>query len=326
MGNLPKPRVESYLPFFNTGCDYAGPFLLKDRLTRKPKLIKGYVCLFICLATKAVHLEAISDLTTGCFLATLKRFIGRRGKPAHIFSDNGRSFIGASAELKKLQTFIETELNSIETFLLDHNIQWHFIPPRAPNFGGLWEAGIKCMKHHLKRVIGEAHLNFEDFCTVLIQIEAVLNSRPLCPLTSDPDQLNPLTPAHFLIGRRLTSLPETNYLNISENRLKRYERLQKLVQHFWSRWHLEYLSELQTRKKWNQQSNSLIKFGTIVLVKEPNAPPLKWHIGRIVELHPGNDGIVRVASVKTDTGVIKRALSKLCSLPFEIDNDHEVSI
>lgn len=100
MGNLPKPRVEPCFPFFNTGCDYAGPFLLKEKAAKNSRLNKGYICLFICLATKAIHIETISDLTTDCFLATLRRFIGRRGKPANIFSDNGKSFIGANAELE----------------------------------------------------------------------------------------------------------------------------------------------------------------------------------------------------------------------------------
>lgn len=125
----------------------------------------------------------------------------------------------------------------------------------------MWEAGIKRTKYHLKRVIGEAHLTFEDFNTVLIQIEAILNSCPLCPLTSDSDQLEALTPAHFLIGRRLTSLPARNYIEIPENRLKRYERMQKMIQQFWSRWQREYLGELQTRTKWKRNAPNYIKIG-----------------------------------------------------------------
>lgn len=323
MGNLPKCRVSQCVPFYNTGCDFAGPFLLRDRNskdTRGCKIIKGYVCLFICLATKAIHLEAVSDLTTECFLATLKRFIGRRGKPLNIYSDNAMNFVGANIELKKLYKFLESQFNDIGKNLISEGITWHFNPPRSPNFGGIWEAGVKSAKFHLKRVVGEAHLNFEDFSTVLIQIESILNSRPLCPMSSTPDQLNPLTPAHFLIGKPLTALPDKDYMNVPENRLKRYERLQSIVQHFWSRWHKEYLGELQTRSKWQQGTQSTIKIGAIVLVKEENTPPLQWHMGRVTELHPGQDGIVRVVSVLVNKTIVKRAVSKLCIFPFDNDN------
>ena len=262
MGNLPESRINQFTPFFHTGCDFAGPFLLKDKVTRDTrgsKLVKGYVCLFICLSTKAVHLEAVSDLSTESFLATFRRFIGRRGKPLHMYTDNALNFVGANTEIKKLYNFLEGQVQTINDNLSADGITWHFAPPRSPNFGGIWEAGIKSAKFHLKRVIGEAHLNLEDFNTVLIQIESILNSRPLCPLPSIPDQLNPLTPSHFIMGKAATTLPDRNYIEIPENRLKRFERLQRMIQHFWSRWSLEYLCELQSRNKWKTNAINFIK-------------------------------------------------------------------
>ncbi|XP_030750174.1 uncharacterized protein LOC115877962 [Sitophilus oryzae] len=319
MGDLPENRVNQYLPFYNTGCDFAGPFLLKDRMTRKPNLIRGYVCIFVCLATKAMHLEVLTDLTTSCFLATFKRFIGRRGKPLNIYTDNGKTFVGANRELKELFNFINNQYQQedVKFYFTEQKICWHFIPARAPNFGGIWEAGVKSLKFHLKRVVGEAHLSYEDFATVLIQIEAILNSRPICPISPSPDQLNPLTPAHFLVGRSLVSLPEKSYIETSENRLTRFQRLQYIVQHFWKRWHQEYLHELQSRSKWKHGDPCPIKVGSMVLVSEANSPPLQWPMGCVQELHPGVDGVVRVVSVKFKNGVYKRPVTKLCLLPCD---------
>lgn len=320
MGNLPDYRVNQYVPFYNTGIDFAGPFLIKDRNTRGAKLTKAYICLFICLGTKAIHIELVSDLTTDCFLASFHRFMGRRAKPLNIYTDNGRTFVGANAKVNELSDFFNSSSEKIIESLASDNINWHFIPARAPNFGGIWEAGVKSVKYHLKRVLGNAHLNFEGLSTVLIQIESILNSRPLCQLSSNPDQLDPLTPAHFLIGKRLTALPEPSLIDIPDNRLNRYQKLQQLVQHFWSRWHKEYLSELQTRVKWKQNVHNYIKEGTIVLMKEDNAPPMRWHIGQVIQLHPGKDGVLRVVSLKVNDSVVKRPVSKLCVFPFEKDN------
>ena len=294
---------------------------MKDRKTRGAKLTKAYVCLFICLATKAIHLELVSDLTTDCFLATLKRFIARRGKPTTILSDNGSNFVGASARLHELDEFFNEHKNNITNILLNDNITWKFIPSRSPNFGGIYETGIKSTKFHLRRVMGNAHLHFEEFCTALTQIEAILNSRPLCPLTSNCDDPVPLTPAHFLIGKTLTSIPEQDVTMIQKNCLSRYQRLQQIIQHFWCRWNKEYISELQTRVKWKQKSQNLLKVGSLVIVKQDNMPPLKWNLGRVVQLHPGADGIIRVASVRQNDSVVKRVVTKLCILSIP-DNYH----
>lgn len=261
MGNLPEYRVNKYFSFENTGTDFAGPLLVKDRNTRGFKLVKAYICLFVCMATKAIHIEIVSDLTTDCFLACFKRFISRRGKLNNVYSDNGKTYVGASRKLSELASFFNSKSTELKESLSNDNINWHFIPARAPNFGGIWEAGVKCIKYHLRRVLENSHLTFEGLSTVLVQIESILNSRPLCPFSTDPDHLNPLTPAHFLVGRSLTAIPEHNLVEIPENRLKFYQRLQQLVQHFWKRWHKEYLSEMQTRVRWKSNPRNYINVG-----------------------------------------------------------------
>lgn len=146
-------------------------------------------------------------------------------------------------------------------------------------------------------------------------IEAVLNSRPLTPISDDPQELAALTPSHFLIGERLSQPVEENYLATPNNRLKQWSHLQKVRQDFWRRWQKEYLVELQRRSKWTNGEKNL-QLGTLVLLKEDNLPPLQWTVGRISGVHPGEDNIVRVVTVKTIKGEFKRSARQVCPLPI----------
>lgn len=165
-------------------------------------------------------------------------------------------------------------------------------------------------------MLGNCHLIYEELYTILTQIEAILNSRPLTPLSSHPEDLTPLTPGHFLIGRPMTALPTKDYQNSkTETHLTRYQRIEQLRQHFWARWSKEYISELQIRTKWQTPSKPL-EINSLVLIKEDNMPPLKWKLGRVVALFPGLDGIARVAEIRTANGIVKRSFSKICPLPL----------
>lgn len=318
MGDLPKYRLTAVYPFHSTGVDYAGPFLIKDRKGRGAKISKCYICLFVCLGTKAVHLELVSDLSTDAFIATFRRFVSRRGKPSHMFSDNGTNFVGASKELKNLQDFVNQNESIITDCMSQEGIVWHHIAPNFPNCGGLWEAGVKSCKHHLKRILTQTPLTFEDFATLLTQIEAVLNSRPITPLSDDPNDFEVLTPAHFLIGRSFSTTPDPDLSSIPLSRLNRYQHIQQMVGHFWKRWHKEYINQLQTRDKWKIQRKNM-EVGQMVLIKDDNLPPANWRLGRIFEVYPGQDQVVRVAAVKTATSLVKRPVNKLCLLPIELN-------
>jgi hypothetical protein len=189
MGQLPEVRVKPSKPFANSGVDYAGPFHVKQGGKRSKTFIKCYVALFVCLATKAIHLELVSELSTAAYIASLQRFTARRGLPNNIYSDNGTNFVGDEKESKKI--ILESDSTKrISNFASQQGINFHFIPPSSPHMGGIWEAGIKSMKFHLRQVVGNARLNFEEFYTVLCQVEAVLNSRPICPLSTNPDTLH----------------------------------------------------------------------------------------------------------------------------------------
>lgn len=314
MGSLPQQRLlPGGYPFESTGVDYAGPIMAASRQGRGCRLLKVYIAIFVCFTTKAIHLELVSDLTSNKYLLALYRFISRRGKPTNIYSDNGTSFVGACSELSK---FLKSDCDSLGEQLANDGITFHFIPAYTPHFGGLWEAGVKSTKYHLRRVLGNCNLTFEELNTTLVQIEAILNSRPLTPLSSDPADCTPLTPGHFLVGRPLTSLPQQNVQDYSATSLSRFQRIEQLRQHFWARWSKEFVSELQQRTKWHTCKDTL-KLGSLVIIKEDHLPPLKWRLGRVVAVHPGSDGIVRVADIKTTAGVIRRAFNRICPLPVD---------
>lgn len=319
MGDIPGSRLEPARPFSNCGVDYFGPVYIRDGIRRNAKTIKAYGVIFICFATKAVHLELVRDLTTDAFINTLKRFMARRGKPHNIYSDNATNFVGSNKELHELRdVFLKDEnTNYIIAKLADDNINWHFIPPRSPHFGGIWEAAVKSTKHHLRRIVGTASLSYEEMYTFLVQIEAILNSRPLTPLSSDPNDLSPLTPAHFLTGGSLHSVVDPDLTNVARNRLSRWQLLEQLRQHFWRRWTKEYLHQLQERSKWKSHASSSLQPGQLVIIREDNLPPLRWLLGRIEDVHPGKDGVIRTATIRTTAGKMKRSSMNLCPLPID---------
>ncbi len=174
----------------------------------------------------------------------MRRFIARRGLPTLLWSDNDTNFVGASRELKEFAQFFNQQQvqGKISDFCTSQMIQWKFIPERSPNFGGLWEAAVKGFKTHFKKVVGSTKLTFEEATTVLTQVEACMNSRPLVPLPFDDDGVEVLTPGHFLIGRALSSIPDGSFSYRSLSLLKRWHLVQALVRHFWKRWQFEYAS------------------------------------------------------------------------------------
>ncbi|GFW74204.1 integrase catalytic domain-containing protein [Trichonephila clavipes] len=296
MGDLPKQRITPTRSFEIVGIDFAGPILTKCQHLRKANKFKSYICLFICLATKAVHLELVSTLSTDAMLSALRRFIARRGHPSEIHSDNGTNFIGANNYLKQLYMLVKE--HSIQRYSTDRNIRWKFIPPML----------------RILEVFGSP------------QSKACINSRPLVPLSSDPADIRALTPGHFLIGEPLLEIPESKSItNTSLSLSCRWKSLLKLRQHFWDRWHKEVLHHYQSRPKW-KASQSEVQVGNLVLISDDNRPPLSWQMGRILKLIPGTDGTNRVAILQTGSGLTRRSINKIVVLPVcaREDGDSEI--
>ncbi|GFX94569.1 integrase catalytic domain-containing protein [Trichonephila clavipes] len=313
MGDLPIERINPCHAFQKVGIDFAGPITTKCQHTRKANNFKSYICLFICMCTKAVHLELVSSLSAAAFMSALRRFVSRRSYTSDIYSDNGTNFVGASAYLKDLFQLLHN--SNVHDYSSSKNIQWHFIPPYAPNFGGVWEASVKLTKQHLLKTLKAAVLNFEELDTILCQIEACIISRPLYSLSSDPKDLQVLTPGHFLTGCPLLELPDHSLTNQSLSIHSRWSLLMKLKRMFCSRWQLSYLNTLQSRIKWMQGQKDLM-VGSLVLIKNPASFSTRWTPGRIVATHPGAYGICRVVTIQTSSGVMTRPVSQVADLPL----------
>uniref|UniRef100_A0A8D8HDN4 (northern house mosquito) hypothetical protein n=1 Tax=Culex pipiens TaxID=7175 RepID=A0A8D8HDN4_CULPI len=326
MGQLPSVRTDQAEPFSNSGVDYCGPFWVRPPNKGRGNSIKIFVAIFICMWSKAVHIETVHGLTSEAFINALKRMMARRGRIKELYCDNGRNFVGANTLLKEVNDQLKkmTTEPSMLDYLAEAGINFHFNPARSPHFGGLWEAAVKSFKYHLYRIMKDTVLPIDDFQTLSTQIESILNSRPLIPLSNDPDDISALTPGHLINGRPAFSLIEPMYTNLPTNRLSSFQKISQRGQHFWNCWSREYLSLLQQRYKWSKEQHNL-QPGVLVLLKDDLAPPLRWKLGRVETIYPGKDGLVRAIQVRTSGGSYRRAVTEVCPLPFE-NNESSLSL
>ncbi|XP_062713425.1 uncharacterized protein LOC134290324 [Aedes albopictus] len=321
--DLPSTRVIPSRPFSISGVDYCGPVYLRAA-HRRASPTKAYIAVFVCFSTRSVHLELVGDLSTAAFLAALKRFVARRGKVSEIHSDNATNYKGAANELNQLYKLLKSD-NSSRRLIFDwcanSEITWKFIPPRAPHFGGLWEAAVKSTKTQLLKEVGNTTVSYEEMLTLLVQVEMCLNSRPITELSNDPSDLQALTPGHFLVGTNLQAIPEPDLKQTPDNRLNRWQLMQKRLQAIWKRWSTEYLQQLQARSTKGIKPSINIQAGRLVIIKDDNLPPAQWPLGRITKVHPGPDGVVRVVTLRTGTAdSMTRPVAKLAFLPMPDDN------
>ncbi|XP_044575165.1 uncharacterized protein LOC123258974 [Cotesia glomerata] len=270
--------------------------------------------------SSAVHLELVTDYTAAAFIAAYRRFTSRRGICHTLYSDCGTNFVGADKELKRLFAAGSRTLRELSTLIAQDGTNWKFNPPGAPHFGGKWEAAVKSIKFHFRRTIGDSLLTLEQYSTLLAQIEAILNSRPLTPLNEDPADLAVLTPGHFLIGQSLTAIPEPSLTDLQPARLSHWEQVQQMVQHFWKRYYQDCIHRYQAISKWHHRRNQ-IKVGSVVLITTEDLPPTKWPLAKVIAVHPGEDGQIRVVTVKTVNTELVRPITKLCVLPLTHEED-----
>ena len=310
---LPAERVTASRPFQVTGIDFAGPLYVKGT----PLLKQCYIALFTCATIRAVHLELCSDMTTDTFLLAFQRFIGRRGLPHTIYTDNAQTFHAANRELAELWDALSAA--KTRRLIAQYGIRWKFIAPRAAWWGGWWERMVGTTKRCLRKVLGRSQATDEELATTLVNIEAALNSRPI---TQDTDDA--LTPAHFLCGERLTALPSGTEPQIERNLTKAHQRTQKLADDFWKRWEKEYLLDLRNFHEVSQPNkrSGKVRAGDIVLLQEDRRPRHMWKKARVEELKVGRDGAKRTAVFRGANGTILVRPIQLV-IPLEVDQGGE---
>ncbi len=298
-GPLPALRVKDAPPFSVTGLDFAGPLYASDLPGKKL-----YFLLLTCAVVRAVHVELVDSMTVDDCVMAIRRFCARRGMVNTFYSDNAKTFVGVS---KLLCSVFGPDAPD-----------WRFIAPRSPWWGGWWERLVRSIKAGLRKSIGGACLTRAELETSLTEIEACVNSRPLTFVGDSSDSPTPLTPSHFLIGRSagfqsvVADRDQPQPLTPSQCR-GRYEIMQQRMKMFWSRWSSEYLRSLPPTVVSSKAQGNL-ELGSVVLIKADNIPKTRWPLGRVIELHPGADKVVRSVTLKTAKGVIKRSIQCLRNL------------
>ncbi|XP_033213816.1 uncharacterized protein LOC117170882 [Belonocnema kinseyi] len=273
------------------------------------------MAVFVCFASKGIDFEAVGDLSTGSLQGALLRFCVRRGKPAELWSDNATHFCRADLEIKEALSAINWD--RVAYSMATEGILWQFIPPAAPHFGGLLEAGVKSFKTHHKRIAEPKNLTYEEFSTVLVNIETVLNCRPLSPLFSNVEDLDALTPRHLLIGGPFETVPEIPVEATNLDRLTHWKLVKGMRAQFWKRRSSEYLNTLQQRLKWTLQRPNL-KFADLVILLDPSLIKSdgRWPLDRVTQAHEGSNGLMLAPKIQTCTGEYIRPIVKVSLLPI----------
>ena len=321
MAPLPACRVTPFQPpFSQIGVDYFGPLYV----TVKRSTEKRYGVLFTCLATRAVNIELAETLDTDSCLMAWRRHISLRGTPTDVWSDNGTNLTACEKELKEGLERIMAEGRLVKV-MADRGVNWYFSPPSAPHFGGSWESLVKAAKHALRVVLGCTTVKEEVLRTVMAEVVAILNARPLTHLSVDPEDESPLTPNHFLLGRAHPHIPPDVFDEEGPLSHKRWRQAQELTARFWRRWMLEYVPSLMERRKWTRKNRN-VQVGDLVLIVDQNAPRGTWLTGTVSRLLPAKSSlplkqqVVRTVWVKTATGEFRRPVVKLCLLRRAADS------
>ncbi|KAK7938715.1 hypothetical protein WMY93_002041 [Mugilogobius chulae] len=308
MSDLPLSRITpDEPPFSRVGLVCFGPFEVK----RGRAVVKRYGLIFTCLAIRAIHLEVLSSLDTDLFINGLRRFIARRGQVLEIRSDNGTNFVGAERELKEaLEKLNHTLINGM---LLQKNVKWLFNTPAASHHGGTWERLVRSVRKVLNSILKTQNLDEEGLVTVFCEAEAIVNSRPITKASTDPNDLEALTPNHLLLLKSQPSLPPGLFEKGDVYARRRWKQVQYMSDLFWKRWLKEYLPSLQERQKWNRVRRNFIP-GDIVMLVDDMAPRNSWITARILDTVLDKNGLVRTVRIKTKTSILDRPITKVCLL------------
>ena len=297
MADLPEVRVTPSPPFTFVGTDLFGPFWVREGR----KSLKRYGVIFVCMSSRAIHLEVTHSLSTDAFISTLRRLIALRGSVRKLFCDKGTNFVGAEAELK--QAVKELSKEKISDFLLKNNCDYsHFAchVPHASHFGGLWERNIRTARRILASLLRDqgGQLNDEALRTLFYEIAALMNSKPYSFTPNDEDLAAPLCPQNLLTTKSGIVLPPPGRFEAADSYSKKYwRRIQYMADQFWLRWQKSCLQEMQSRQKWNQPKSNL-GVGDVVIIKDELTPRGNWNLGIIEKTYPSSDDKIRSVRVR----------------------------
>ncbi|XP_061159982.1 uncharacterized protein LOC133170834 [Syngnathus typhle] len=315
MADLPIDRLTPDLPpFSHVGVDYFGPIEVR----RGRGMAKRYGVLFTCLTTRAVHLEVAHSLDTDSCVNAFRRFIARRGQVKELRSDNGTNLISAEKELR--EALKRWNMDQIERSLIQKGVKWTFNPPAGAHHGGIWERIIRMVKRILSSITNQQSLDDEGLVTVMCEVESILNSRPLTTVSSDPNDLEPLTPNHLLQLKVQPVLPPGTFKQEDLYARRRWRQTQYIADLFWTRWIREYVPLMQERSKWSRIRPNF-GVGDIVVIADPTAPRGSWVIGRVIEAIADYKGLVRSVRLQTRTNQLLRPISKIYLL-VKANNQH----
>ena len=318
--DLPTCRVSEDPPFAHTGLDFAGPLYFAEPRSGSDSS-KAYICLFTCASTRAVHLELTHGLNVPNFLLAFRKFAARRSLPATILSDNAKTFKSASKEIRTICRSAE-----VFQYLSNQRTSWKFSVAKAPWWGGFWERMVQLVKRSLRKVVGKTTLRFDELNTLLIEIEAIINCRPLTFVYDDSEGISyALTPSHLLYGHRLATTPSsTHYEVVSTNKTltKRAKNHRQILSQLVNRWRKEYLLSLREYRGAQLKGQGCsINIGDVVIIKDESVARNFWKLAKVIELLKGSDGVARAAliNVATKNGppkILRRSIKHL--IPIEV--------
>ena len=298
-----------------TGVDYFGPFFVKQGRAS----VKRYGVIYTCMTMRAIHIEVAVDLTSSAFINTLRRFLARRGNVNTIKCDQGTNFVGAKGEIERERKYFNKEVNSE---LMKRGIKWELNPAGASHYGGAWESLIGVVRRSLDVILGAQSVTDDSLRTLFCEVEAVINSRPLSVVSSDVNDIVPLTPNKLL---NMGESPEDFTDNTTQNYpTRRWKQVQSMANQFWNRWKKEYLLNLQSRQKWYKRERNLA-CGDIVLIINENMPRCHWPLARVTAVKVSRDGLVRSAKVRMGNKHYERPIAKLVMvLEGDLNSDKNV--
>ena len=330
MAPLPADRVNEASPFEIIGIDFTGPIHIEEtkivtkhnkktpvKVVKVKTTSKAYISLTTCAVTRAIHIELVPDLSTDAFLRSFRRFVSRRGTCAVIYSDNAKTYKAAEKGLTECYELLNSP--KFQEFLAQKSIKWKYICPLSPWWGGYWERLMKTIKIPLKKVLGKSFMNSDELYTVLTEVEDMVNSRPICSVHDDPEDLNYLTPANFLIGRSIINLPVRPLKHTEVHPTATRKQLNKMLadqeknlEKFWKIWREEYLRNLGVCPAIKDKLS--INEGDLVMVASNKQIRCTWKVGRVVELIEGGDGRIRSVSVNVGGKLLTRPVQLLSRL------------